>query len=199
MKAKDFNFQKELKYSFETGQVTLKNSRVLILDTNAIGLLRYNLIELLGMEATRALFLQLGYINGYSDFMQFKTTHEFDDDNELLTLGPIMHSWEGVVKAVPKEIRIDKNKGEFYFSGVWIGSYEAEQHLIYYKPWSEPVCWSLMGYSSGWSSAFFGSKLIAIESLCIGKGDDHCEWEIQPPEVWDYEKAKPYIEALKEF
>ena len=32
--------------------------------------------------------------------------------------------------------------------------------------------------------AFFGSPAIAIEPLCVGKGDAHCKWLIQPPAVW---------------
>ncbi len=37
-----------------------------------------------------------------------------------------------------------------------------------------------MGYASGWCTAFFGSKVIAIEPTCVGKGDAHCGWKIQP-------------------
>ena len=93
---------------------------------------------------------------------------------------------------------MDRDKGEFYFTGVWTNSYEAEQHLTFNDNSHEPVCWSVMGYASGWCSAFFGSKVIAIEPVCMGKGDDHCEWKIQPPQAWG-EEALPYIEALKEF
>ena len=62
----------------------------------------------------------------------------------------------------------------------------------------EPVCWTLMGYASGWCTAFFGTPLLAIEPLCVGKGDDRCEWEIQPLDAWG-DKAAPYVKALKEF
>ena len=71
----------------------------------------------------------------------------------------------------------------------------AEQYLTFNHPADQPVCWSLMGYASGWSTAFFGSPLIAIEPVCMGKGDDHCEWKIQSPEDWG-DEARPYIEAL---
>ncbi len=52
-----------------------------------------------------------------------------------------------------------------------------------------------MGYASGWCTAFLGRPLLAIEPLCVGKGDDHCEWLIQPPDVWG-DAAGPYIKAL---
>ncbi len=142
--------------------------------------------------------LQLGYQNGFSDFMQMKLNYSFDSELELLTSGPVIHTWEGIVQATPKEIRFDRAKGEFYFSGIWRNSYEAEQHLSFYHEASEPVCWTLMGYASGWSTGFFGSPLVAIEPVCRGMGQDHCEWEIQPPEVWG-DAARVYLEAYQEF
>lgn len=199
MKAIDFNLPKEINFSFEDGEVTFKNNRLILFDVNAIGLLRHHVIERLGMHEARKLFLKFGYINGYSDYMQLKSSYKFDNELELISAGPVIHSWEGVVKAMPNELRFDRSTGEFYFSGVWVNAYEAEQHLTFYEFSKEPVCWSLMGYSAGYSSAFFGSKLISIEPLCVGKGDDHCEWLIQPPDAWDYKVAKPYIEALQEF
>jgi hypothetical protein len=54
-----------------------------------------------------------------------------------------------------------------------------------------------MGYASGYGTAFFGSPVIAIEQACVGMGNDHCEWWIQPPSVWG-NKAVPYLEALKD-
>lgn len=199
MKAADFNLQKDIQFSLETGTVTFRNNRMFILDANAMGLLRQDIIKAIGMDKARSLFLKFGYVHGYSDFMQTKLNYNFDDEMELLKAGPVLHTWEGLVKAIPKAIHFNREKGEFYFTGTWLNAFEAEQHLTFNPPASEPVCWTLMGYSAGWCSAFFGSKLISIEPLCVGKGDDHCEWEIQPPEAWDYEKAKPYIEALKEF
>ena len=199
MKALDFNLPNEIKHSFEKGEVTFRNNRFLLFEANAIGLLRQNIIETLGMDEARKMFLKFGYVNGYSDFMEMKTSYEFDNEIELLSAGPIMHTWRGVNKAGIKQLHFNRAEGEFYIHGQWLNSFEAEQHLTYSEISSEPACWSLMGYSSGWCSAFFGSKVISIEFSCVGKGDDNCECEIKPPDDWDYEIAKPYIEALKEF
>jgi hypothetical protein len=87
--------------------------------------------------------------------------------------------------------------GEFYFTGVWKNSYEAQQHLSFNSVASEPVCWSLMGYATGWCSAFFDKLVIAIEPVCCGKGDECCEWKIQPPEVWG-DEASDYLEVYNE-
>ncbi|MCE1189413.1 MAG: XylR N-terminal domain-containing protein [Ignavibacteria bacterium] len=197
MKVTDFNLQKDLTFNLQTGNTVFHDSRLVIFSADAIGLLRQNLIELLGFERARRFFLRFGFQNGYSDFMQIKLNYSFDTEMDLLASGPVLHTWEGIVQATPKEISFDRDKGEFFFTGVWTNSYEAEQHLSYYHETSEPVCWSLMGYASGWCTAFFGSPLIAIEPVCMGKGDPHCEWKIQPPDKWG-DEAKPYIDALSD-
>ncbi len=199
MKATDFNLKKEIKISFKSGEITFKNNRFLVIDTNTMGAIRYNLIEHLGKDSAKALLLKFGYINGYSDFMEAKIGYEFDNETELLSVSSIMQTWKGITKAEIKKLHFNRDKGEFYAHGIWTNSFECEQHLTYYEVSSEAACWMLAGYSSGWYSAFFGSKVIAIETLCTAKGDDHCECEIKTPEAWNYKLAKPYIEALKEF
>jgi predicted hydrocarbon binding protein len=198
LKASGFDFCRELKFRPEEGITTFRNSRILIFDANAMGLLRQNLIVELGLEKAREFFLRFGYQNGFSDYRQVKLSCEYKSEEELLSLGPIMHTWEGVVKANPTELHFDRQSGEFRFTGIWKNSYEAEQHKIFNTMAQEPVCWSLAGYAAGWSTAFFGSPLVAIEPHCVGMGHEHCEWLIQPPRAFGAE-ALPYIEALKIF
>ena len=169
MKATDFNLQKELKFDVETGLTTFKDVRLVIFDANAMGLLRQNLITLLGEDKARYFFLRFGYQHGYADFMQMKINYKFDSEMDLLASGPVIHTWEGIVKATPKEIEYNREDGSFFFTGVWSNSYEADQHLSYNEVSKTPVCWSLMGYASGWCTAFFGSPLVAIEPVCSFK------------------------------
>ena len=202
MKATDFDLSKEIIFEPDKGLTTFRNTRLVIFDTNAIGLLRQNLIEILGKEQARAFFLRFGYQHGFADFMQMKENYTFDNEMELLASGPVIHSWEGLVQATPRRISFNRHTGDFYFTGVWTNSWEAEQHLSFMDPEvqafdSEPACWTLMGYASGWSTAFFGKPLLAIEPVCVGKGDGICEWKIMPPKDWG-EEARPYIEALLE-
>lgn len=196
MKATDFNLASDLKFDLEKGMATFKDNRLVIFDANAIGLLRESIIKELGPAKARDLLFTFGYQNGYADFLQMKVFYKFDTEMDLLVSGPVIHTWEGIVQASPKELTFNREKRMFYFSGIWTNSYEAQQHLSYHEYGDEPVCWTLMGYASGWATAFFGSPLLAIEPLCMGKGDDHCEFIIQPPSAWGSE-AKPYIEALK--
>jgi hypothetical protein len=198
MKAIDFNLAEGLKFDLENGITSFLDNRLIMFNSDAIGLLRQTIIEHLGFDKAREIWLQFGYQNGYADFLKMKLNYPFETELELLASGPVIHTWEGIVKATPKEIHFDRARGEFFFTGVWTHSYEAEQHLSYYDVAAEPVCWSLMGYASGWCSAFFGAPLIAIEPLCQGKGDDHCEWKVQPAAAWGQE-AEPYIKAYRPF
>lgn len=198
MKATDFDFSNELRFNPEKGITSFRNTRLVIFDTNAIGLLRNNIIKQVGMENARRLFLRFGYMNGYADFMHIKMNYEFDSETDLIASGPVLRAWEGVVGATPKEIVFDHNKQTFFMRSRWINSYEAEQHLSHNPISDEPVCWSLAGYASGYATAFFGSPLIAMEVMCVGKGDEYCEVCIQPPAAWNGE-ANSYVDALKDY
>ena len=198
MKATEFNMAKDIQFDFNSGITSFKNTRLVIFDVNSIGFLRQRLMDELGWEKARALFLEFGYQNGYADFIQMKVNYEFDSEMDLLASGPVIHTWEGIVQATPKEIRFDRHTGDFYFTGIWSNSYEAEQHISYNEVHPEPVCWSLMGYASGWCTAFFGHPLVAIEPVCVGMGDDHCEWKIQPPNSWGKE-VEPYLQVYQKF
>src|SRR5436190_1081011 len=55
--------------------------------------------------------------------------------------------------------------------GIWHDSYEAEQHLLHLGQADEPVCWTLVGFASGYMSCVYGKEVIAIEDRCRGKGD----------------------------
>lgn len=199
MKATDFNLSREISFNPDEGITTFRNNRLILLDANAMGLLRQSIIEKLGFEEARKLFLRFGFENGYADFIQMKTAYgnKYDTEIDLLASGPVIHTWEGIVYAEPIEIDFSRDTGHFYFTGKWINSYEAEQHLSYNDKSEKPVCWTLMGYASGWCTAFFGRPLLAIEPVCIGKGDDHCEWKILNLEAWG-EEANPYKEALSD-
>jgi len=197
MKANDFNMPAEIHFDFDKGITSFRDTRLLLFDANAFGLLRQSLVKELGWERARRLLLRFGYQQGYSDFMQMKVNYQFDSPIDLLASGPVIHTWEGIVHAKPKEIRINPETREFYFTGVWSNSYEAQQHLCFSDPAKEPVCWSLAGYASGWCTAFWQAPILGLEPVCMGKGDACCEWELKPAKEWGPEAA-PYLEALKD-
>jgi hypothetical protein len=198
MQASDFNLEADLEYGTQEGVNTFKNNRMVAFNADAIGLLRQQLIEAEGMETARELLLQFGFQSGYADFLQMKTSYDFDTEGDLLEVGPALHTQEGIVAVEPIEMDYDREAGEFYFQGLWHNSYEAQQHLIHNGEADHPVCWSLMGYGSAWCSGFMEMPVLEMESRCIGMGDDVCEWVIKPLDEWG-DEADPYIEALEDF
>jgi len=196
MRPAEFDLSKSIVFHIETGMVTLRDARLIILEASALGLLRQEIVAEIGPEKARGVYLRFGFKHGYADYLQMKLAHTFETDEDLLLMGPILHSHEGLVKAIPRELHYRRASREFYFTGIWMNSYEAEQHLAHNPLADQAVCWSITGYASGWSTAFFGSPLVAVEPCCMGKGDSQCEWLIQPPEAHG-NSAKPYIDELK--
>lgn len=197
MKAADFQLEEDLEYGMEQGVNVFKNNRMLTFNADAIGLLRQQLIEAVGVESARELLLQFGFQSGYADFLQMKTSYDFDTEGDLLEVGPAMHTQEGIVAVEPIEMEYDRADGSFYFRGLWHNSYEAEQHLMHNGLSEDPVCWSLVGYGSAWCSGFMETPVLELEERCVGMGDDVCEWVIKPLDEWD-ERADPYVKALQD-
>jgi hypothetical protein len=198
MKAVDFNLAADLRFDVQSGITSFKNNRLVLFDANAFGLLRQMLLTHMGTEQARTFLLRFGFQNGYADFLQMKIAYDFDSEMDLLASGPVIHTWEGIVQATPTGITYNREKGEIHFAGVWRNSYEAEQHLSFNHAGSESVCWPLAGYAAGWTSAFMGRPVIAIEPHCVAKGDEHCGWLIQPPDAFGPE-ADPHRAAFADF
>lgn len=197
MEAKDFDLEDDLDYGAEPGVNSFRNSRVLTLNAQSLGLLRQQLVEALGAEDAREQIFRFGFQSGYADYLHIEKNYEFETADDLLQAGPKIHTDKGIVAAEPKEMDYDREEGEFYFSGVWHNSYEAEQHLIYNGESDHPICWSLMGYASAWCSGFASTPVFALESKCVGMGDDVCKWEVKPIDEWGPE-ADPFIFALED-
>ncbi|MFM7657868.1 MAG: sigma 54-interacting transcriptional regulator, partial [Burkholderiaceae bacterium] len=61
---------------------------------------------------------------------------------------------------------------------------EVETHVRDFGPQTDPVCWMLIGYASGYTSAFFGKQILFKEVQCAACGQDHCRIEGLPLEEW---------------
>ncbi len=186
----DFNLAELLTFKPEEGRLMLEDDRMLLFRQEAFAFLRTLLIEQLGTHFTHAILSQFGYRCGYGDYAVLSTAFDWASENDQLGCGPVMHSWEGLVLVEPLEMSFDRDKGHFFFRGLWKNSYEAELHLDRFGLSKEPVCSSLTGYASGWCTAFFGREVLAIEDRCVGKGDEHCEWRIRPLEEWGDEARR---------
>lgn len=191
MKATDFNLKKEVAYLPEQGLVVHEDRRLLLMDANAMGLLMDSMIKNMGFDKAMEVFMQSGFEHGYSDFlaMEAKYGEKFANEIELFASGPVIHSWEGLVQAKPISIEADRATGKFFSEGIWTNSWQAQQYLTFNSVGEKAVCYTLTGYASGWTSAFLGKPVLAIETACVAKGDDHCSWLLKPAEEFGEEAA----------
>jgi signal transduction histidine kinase/ActR/RegA family two-component response regulator len=96
-----------------------------------------------------------------------------------------MHMWEGIVHVQTTSLEFDRATGNFLMTGVWRNSYQAENHLRNFGPAEEPTCTALTGYAAGWTTSFFGSPMLAVETQCLACGASDCRFEIRPAAAWD--------------
>jgi len=152
--------------------------RALLIDTVAMGLLRKELIENLGVSPARNILTRMGYAHGW------RTADNLDNEYNLLgntDFGPMLHLLQGVVSDVKSPIVYDPN---FHMSTFWKDSYEAEQHILHMGMSHEPICWTLTGYVSGYCSRMLGREVYCIEDQCCAKGDPVCHGETRLKEDW---------------
>ncbi len=197
IKATDLDFYTLLRRQANEGRVFFNQRRAVIFDTEALGTLRQQLIDTLSEELAMGVLTRFGYAHGNSDAKTLGENFDWETETDWLAAGPSIHTLEGIVHITPEKIEFDRETGHFHMHGIWLNSYEAEEHLKRYGPSDHPVCWTLTGYASGYTSGFFGHELLAIETECVGQGDDRCYWEIRPVAEWGPE-AEPYLKALEQ-
>ncbi len=194
----DLDFSTLIQSQAKDGRLLFNGRRAIIFNTAAMGALRQQLIETLSTKYAMGILSRFGYNHGYNDAKQLSENFDWETEDDWLAAGSFIQMLEGLVHVTPQEIEFDRGTNYFYMRGIWHNSYEAEEHLKRYGLSKTPVCWSLAGYASGYASAFFGRELLAIETECVGKGDERCCWEIRSIDEWGADsRIIPYFQALE--
>ncbi len=168
----------------DEGLIRLHDQRVVMLSAAAMGLLRKELVQTLGADSARRLLLRFGFADGYHDAINLRDQFAWDDPLEYVRAGATIHTLEGIVKAELDRLQFDAESGAFEAGLAWRHSYEGEQHLEHYGKSEQPVCWSLVGYVSGYASAALGREIYFQERQCIGQGHRRCTLEGRHAEGW---------------
>jgi DNA-binding NtrC family response regulator len=163
-----------LDFKPDEGIIRLHEQRVVILSAAAMGLMRKELVDTLGPEAARRVLLRFGFADGYHDAVNLRARSNWATPLDGLRSGAMLHTLEGIVRADVRRAEYDEETGRFEEEVRWHDSYEAEQHVHHYGKSSAPVCWSLVGYSSGFVSACLGKEIYFREMTCAGQGERHC-------------------------
>src|SRR5688500_4735886 len=157
----------------DLGVIRLHEQRVVILSAAAMGLLRKEVIDTFGHDIARRLLMRFGYADGYHDAVNLRERHKWSDPRECLGAGAVLHTLDAIVRS--EVIGLDRDQDcRFEAESAGHDSYEAEQHVHYYGQSPEPVCWSLAGHASGYTSACLGQETYFREATCAGQGSNRC-------------------------
>jgi len=180
----DADLRRLVHFSAGDGRIWLAGQRMLLVHAAAFGALRRELMLTLGRDATRRLLLRAGYAAGERDAALARQVRGGAALFEMFAVGPQLHMLEGAVQVTPQHFEADPSTGHYLGVYRWDHSWEVETHLRDFGPQSEPVCWMLLGYASGYTSAFFGQPILYKETACTACGAPHCLIEGRPLANW---------------
>ena len=189
---KDLHLAELLDFRPDQGVIRLHEQRVVILSAAAMGLLRKELIDTLGIETAERLALRFGFADGYHDAVNLRERSTWTDPLQGIRAGATLQTLEGIVRVDVRTVEYDAASGRFEEEVTWRDSYVAEQHVHHYGKSAAPVCWSLVGYASGFVSACLGKEIYFRETSCAAQGAKHCVAIGRDAESWGAE-----LEAIR--
>jgi DNA-binding NtrC family response regulator len=191
MRATDLDLKELLQVDPDGGILRFANERVLLLDAVALGLLRRELINILGFAGARAVLTRFGYAHGWRTAENLRTALPWDSEEDWRNAGGRLHTLQGLVRVEP--VGADPRRGICGIGqAIWHDSYEAEQHLLHLGRADQPVCWTLTGFASGYLSRAHGREIYCLEERCRGKGDTVCRLDGRALEDWG-ETITPHL------
>ncbi len=176
------------------GVITFAGERVLLFDAIAMGMLRHQLVDLLGVAAARGLFTHFGYLHGWRTADTLKDALPWKSEREWRVAGGRLHRLQGLVSFEP--IVREQRPGEPpvpFAEGLWHDSYEADEHLRHLGRSDVPVCWASTGFASGYLTRVTGRTIYCVETSCRARGDAVCRMEGRPKELWEPERQADFV------
>lgn len=189
-----FSLRSRLRFKLEDGQIWLDENRMLLLHATAMAALRTELFNTLSTERARGLLIRMGFASGQQDADLARSLLGSGKDHDVFALGPELHAFEGLNRANIENAEIDLEKGIFDGDVSWKNSWEVDAHLQDFGASDDPVCWTLVGYASGYCTRFLNRLIIFRETHCVGCGDERCQVIGKPAEEWG---ADPYLDYFR--
>ncbi|NVK41870.1 MAG: sigma 54-interacting transcriptional regulator [Oceanospirillaceae bacterium] len=183
------------RFSGDSNNIWLAGQRVMLMQAEVFGAIRGELIDRLGIDATRRLLKRMGWQAGARDAAKVCELWPNGDDASLFSAGPRLHKLKGLIDIEVVEFEFDNASGHFYGEFLWYDSMEAMQHLASYGISSEPVCWMQLGYASGYASTLLGRDVIFHEQECKGCGHDRCRIIGKSAVDWEDKDADLFAET----
>lgn len=190
-----------LYFSPGDGRIWLNDQRML-LHSRAMGTLRRELIDSLGIDRARGLLTRTGYVSGAHDARLVRERWPDAEPSAILIAGTRLHTLEGMVKVVPVSFSYAPENGRYQGEFLWHNSSEDDEHLDAYGVGTSPACWLQLGYAIGYVSTLLGHLVIFREVECRAMGAGVCRVVGKSAELWDdasedlrYLNAQDFVDA----
>ena len=186
-----------LHFSTSDGRIWLDDQRMLLVHAKALGWLRREMIEALGVEVTRGFLTRMGYHAGVCDAQMARKVRPTTSLKDMFVVGPQMHCLEGIGLSEAVRLEFDVERGTHYGEFIWTNQVEDEEHARHFAIGAEPMCWMQIGYASGFSTEFMGKPVLYREVECQSMGQPICRIVGKPVEEWGDEAASDmrYLKA----
>ena len=180
----------------EQGRIWLDNQRMVLLHSSALGVLRRELIESIGLQRARGVITRMGYNSGALDAELARQLRVDAGSVDAIHVGAQLHMLEGMVGVEAVRAEVDTARGHYLGEYIWHESAEDEEHVKLYGLGAEPSCWMQIGYASGFASRFMGIPVLFREVECRAQGAAYCRIIGKPVDTWeDAEEDLRYLRA----
>ena len=178
------------------GRIWLNDQRMLLMHSSAMGHLRRELIDTLGLDRARGLLTRAGYVAGARDAQLVRERWPQGDAANVFMAGTRLHALEGVVKVTPLAFDFDIDRGTYEGEFLWEHSSEDDEHISAYGIGTEAACWSQVGYATGYVTSLFGQLVVFREIECRAMGASVCRVIGRHAAAWgDVSEDLRYLQA----
>ena len=178
------------------GRIWLNDQRMLLLHSSAVGHLRRELIDTLGLDRARGLLTRAGYVAGARDAQIVRERWPERDAAAVFMAGTRLHALEGMVKVTPLDFNFDIDRGTYHGEFLWEHSSEDDEHIAAYGLGTEPACWTQIGYATGYVTSLFGQLVVFREMECRSMGASVCRVVGKHAAAWgDVSEDLRYLQA----
>jgi DNA-binding NtrC family response regulator len=170
----DADLRQLIQFSAADGRIWMAGRRMVLMHLSALGALRRELLLSFGRDQSRRLLMRAGHASGQRDAVLARQVRGEAGLYDMFVVGPQLHMLQGAVQVTPEHFDVDMASGRFDGVFRWDHSWEVETHVRDFGPQTEPVCWMLLGYASGYTSEFFGRPILFKETECSACGAPSC-------------------------
>lgn len=167
------------------GRIWLQDQRMVLMHAEALGALRRELIETMGLDQARGLLTRMGYLSGARDAALVRRQWPEAEPPVAAVAGTRLHALEGVVKVEVVRVSYDAATGDYQGEFLWHNSSEDDEHIAVYGVSGSPACWMQTGYATGYVSTLFGRLILFREVACRSAGDAQCRVIGRSVALWE--------------